>query len=278
MELFRGHFYNWYDTRDLHPLEPRYVSSVDSGNLAGHLVALGNSCRELTEKSLLGPHLLAGLEDAGRLLREALAEIADTPRTHIVTRKQLSNAVDRMMASLDPLPLDSVDWGIRFAEWRAHAQTVADIAQALAQERGDHPESELSIWAAAFKACVESHVRDAEILIPWARLDSKEIAGLPKAFESRRPSGSAIEPFLRAIPKLADAPDRFDAALRELSALRARLVKSLPADRDTIARIDALADAIRLSAADAGALVRRLSGYRSDGREHVPSDGLRFSV
>ena len=54
MELFRGHFYNWYDTRDLHPLEPRYVSSVDSGNLAGHLVALGNSCRELTKRTPLG--------------------------------------------------------------------------------------------------------------------------------------------------------------------------------------------------------------------------------
>src|SRR5216683_2347098 len=59
MELFRGHFYNWYDTRDLHPLEPRYVSSVDSGNLAGHLLALGNSCRELIENSSLGPQLLA---------------------------------------------------------------------------------------------------------------------------------------------------------------------------------------------------------------------------
>ncbi len=96
MELFRGHFYNWYDTRDLHPLEPRYVSSVDSGNLAGHLVALGNSCRELTKKSLLGARLLAGMEDATRLLGEALSGIADTRRTHTVTRKQLSNAVDRM--------------------------------------------------------------------------------------------------------------------------------------------------------------------------------------
>ena len=43
---FRGHFYNWYDTRDLRPLDPRYVSSVDSGNLAGHLIALANACRE----------------------------------------------------------------------------------------------------------------------------------------------------------------------------------------------------------------------------------------
>ena len=40
LELFRGHFYNWYETRDLRPLDPKYVSSVDSGNLAGHLIAL----------------------------------------------------------------------------------------------------------------------------------------------------------------------------------------------------------------------------------------------
>ena len=46
LERFRGHFYNWYDTRDLRPLDPRYVSSVDSGNLAGHLIALANACRE----------------------------------------------------------------------------------------------------------------------------------------------------------------------------------------------------------------------------------------
>ena len=62
------------------------------------------------------------MEDVTRLLGEALSGIADTPRTHIVTRKQLSNAVDRMAASLDSLPMDAVDWGIRFAEWRAHAQ------------------------------------------------------------------------------------------------------------------------------------------------------------
>ena len=43
-QRFRGHFYNWYDTRDLRPLDPRYVSSVDSGNLAGHLIALANAC------------------------------------------------------------------------------------------------------------------------------------------------------------------------------------------------------------------------------------------
>ena len=52
----------------------------------------------------------------------AIAKIADLPRTHLITRKQLSNAVDELMASLEPLPVDSLDWAIRFKEWSAHAQ------------------------------------------------------------------------------------------------------------------------------------------------------------
>ena len=46
LQRFRGHFYNWYDTRDLRPLDPRYVSSVDSGNLAAHLITVANAARE----------------------------------------------------------------------------------------------------------------------------------------------------------------------------------------------------------------------------------------
>ena len=40
LQRYRGHFYNWYDTRTLEPLRPLYVSTVDSGNLAGHLLTL----------------------------------------------------------------------------------------------------------------------------------------------------------------------------------------------------------------------------------------------
>ncbi|WP_323013047.1 GH36-type glycosyl hydrolase domain-containing protein [Devosia sp.] len=46
---YRGHFFNWYDTRDLRALDPAYVSSVDSGNLAGHLITLANTCEDWAE-------------------------------------------------------------------------------------------------------------------------------------------------------------------------------------------------------------------------------------
>jgi cyclic beta-1,2-glucan synthetase len=259
MELFRGHLFNWYDTRDLRPLEPKYVSSVDSGNLAGHLLALRNSCRELIEKSSLRPQILAGMEDPVWLLREAHAEKAGSLRTHIVTRKQLNNAIDTMAASLDSIPIDAFDWATRLVEWRAHAQAVADIAQSLVQELGDSPECELSVWSAALRVSVESHARDAEILIPLARLDSKRLALIAQLRRDQPPEWKAIEPFLHSVPNLADAPDRFDAALRELSTLRGRLLNRVPGDRDAVTWIDALAEALRLSALDATRLVRRLS-------------------
>ena len=259
LELFHGHFYNWYDTRELHPLKPQYVSSVDSGNLAGHLLALGNACRELRQKSTVGPNLLAGVDDAIRLLREALADIADTRRTHTVTRKQLSNAVDALASALDSLPVDAADWAARFVDLRACAHTVADIAQAWAQERGDAPDSELRAWADATRACVESHARDAEIFIPWMHLDSEELAAMAERPPDQAPEWVVIAPFFHSVPTLADAPERCEAALSELVALRARLLNNSPANSDTLARIDALAQAMRHSAADAAAPIRRLS-------------------
>jgi cyclic beta-1,2-glucan synthetase len=51
MRRFRGHFYNWYDLQDLRVLEPAYISTVDSGNLAGHLVALRQACLALGAKA-----------------------------------------------------------------------------------------------------------------------------------------------------------------------------------------------------------------------------------
>ncbi len=37
---WHGHLYNWYNVRTLQLLEPRYVSTVDSGNFAGHILVL----------------------------------------------------------------------------------------------------------------------------------------------------------------------------------------------------------------------------------------------
>jgi cyclic beta-1,2-glucan synthetase len=68
MERHHGHFLNWYDTRNLKPLLPRYVSTVDSGNLGVHLLALAQACIELSRD----PHDAQASHEALRLSRQRL--------------------------------------------------------------------------------------------------------------------------------------------------------------------------------------------------------------
>ncbi|HVJ48799.1 GH36-type glycosyl hydrolase domain-containing protein [Desulfitobacterium sp.] len=69
MEQWKGHFYNWYDTLTLQPLQPRYISTVDSGNLVVYLMTLSQGLRTLGEESLLQP-MISGLTDTFQLVRE----------------------------------------------------------------------------------------------------------------------------------------------------------------------------------------------------------------
>ena len=97
---FRGHFYNWYDTQDLRPLDPQYISSVDSGNLAGHLIALANACREWAAQPLTDERRLAGIADALALMREEAGRLREGRRTQTVTWRQLDEALAVLAANL----------------------------------------------------------------------------------------------------------------------------------------------------------------------------------
>jgi cyclic beta-1,2-glucan synthetase len=73
---YQGHLLNWYDTTNLQPLLPRYVSTVDSGNFAGCLVALKQGCREVASAPVLRAVAWEGLTDSLDLLEEALGSKA----------------------------------------------------------------------------------------------------------------------------------------------------------------------------------------------------------
>ena len=76
LERYRGHLYNWYDTRTLQPLHPQYVSSVDSGNLAGALLTLQAGLLELKHQPVLSPNAFQGLQDTLQVLGEQLPSLA----------------------------------------------------------------------------------------------------------------------------------------------------------------------------------------------------------
>src|SRR5262249_19930481 len=211
LERFRGHFYNWYETRERRPLDPKYVSTVDSGNLLGHLLTLAQGCHEQINRPLLDPEVLAGIGDTLQVLRETLETLADDRRTLTVTRKNLADAVEAVRAALEPVPANAREWGARFAQLEMLADTMTDIARTLAAERDDPAAREPAAWAEAVRSGVASHARDLETLLPWTRL-------------------AGAEPRLEVpVPTPVSAPDACEALLARVAdrASEAELVERL---------------------------------------------------
>jgi len=61
LEKWNGHFYNWYNIETLDPLLPKYVSTVDSGNFIGSLIALKNGLVEYKESLIFNENILDGI-------------------------------------------------------------------------------------------------------------------------------------------------------------------------------------------------------------------------
>lgn len=77
LERHEGHYLNWYDTKTLSPLHPKYVSTVDSGNLAAYLVAVRQACLEVPKSSVFDAAILRGIEDTILIVEHDLVEKGD---------------------------------------------------------------------------------------------------------------------------------------------------------------------------------------------------------
>ena len=161
---FRGHFYNWYDTANLEPLEPRYVSTVDSGNLAAHLIALRQACLEPLDEAVQMERSFDGIADTLELLRESAMVAAGRSQGRVVTSRQLQDAFEEARALLSPLPGSLTEWGERLGLLFQHAETLLDIVHALEQEGDEVRAARALEWAEALRDCVSSHARDGEAM------------------------------------------------------------------------------------------------------------------
>ncbi len=155
LQKFRGHLYNWYDTRDLRPLEPRYVSSVDSGNLAAHLIAMANACREWADSGLDDSASVAGIMDAVHLTRAALQALPREQRTHTITIKYLHNTLDALVGALREAAI-SPTTVVQLNSITAQAAALADSARALFNEQDDAAHGDLLYWAEAMLGSIDS--------------------------------------------------------------------------------------------------------------------------
>jgi cyclic beta-1,2-glucan synthetase len=120
----RGHLFNWYDLTDLHVLDPPYVSAVDSGNLAGHLLALAEGCSDLAAAGEANASRLSTI--AGRA--RALAMAMDFSLFYDPRRRLLSIGYDARTGLLDDSSYDLLASEARLASFIAVAKGDVPVA------------------------------------------------------------------------------------------------------------------------------------------------------
>ncbi len=178
LERYRGHFYNWYDTRTRSPLLPTYVSSVDSGNLAGHLLTLRAGLAALPDAPILCRRWRDGMQDTFDVLRETIGDELPAPVAEF--RKALDEA---SAAGADTL---ATAW----SQVELLVVRASGIAEHFAATADDSA-SDALFWARLLVAqCAE--IRDElGLLAPWL---------LPRA----RPSFGPDDPFAAGMPTLRE--------------------------------------------------------------------------
>ncbi len=180
MERHRGHLYNWYDTRTLKPLFPLYISSVDSGNLAGHLVALAAACQEWAEAPAV--HLQGdfdGLLDTVVILEESLEALPDDRRQLRPLRKRLRDRIGGMRRAVETIKHEPEMASIRTINLAVIAAELRKLTDTIHSETGSAKSEELAGWAAKLEATCEAHVHDAHS-------DQSNLAALRKRLELLR--------------------------------------------------------------------------------------------
>ncbi len=170
MERHRDHLLNWYDTRDLQPLPPRYVSTVDSGNLAASLLVLKQACLDLPGTPVLRWERWQGLLDALSFLEETMGNLK------LVGFSSAEHPIKRITEEIRTLVIQVRDAPEKWAHmWSLLAQRHwEDLNRSLTSFVDEEGENLEASTLADLRTCTDLvHVhlfqvqREIDILMPW---------------------------------------------------------------------------------------------------------------
>jgi cellobiose phosphorylase len=210
MRRFRGHWYNWYDLRDLQVMEPAYVSTVDSGNLAGHFVALRQACLGIADEPVFDGRtwraLRTGLLLAGERLRGTGATDTQASRG-LITAQAALRVAESALATADTAAPEAVLATVGPALERAWAA----LAPVPPPVDGSEPPAVWIEWALGLLREQETRLSGLELL-PTAGRDARPVARSEpwRAVAERSPAAAAL---LSRLEILADRADGYMHAM-----------------------------------------------------------------
>ncbi len=175
LDRYRGHFFNWYDTQSLEPLAPRYISSVDSGNLAAHLSTLQPGLLELIDAPILNPRWLEGIGDTWKTLTDALAAAPESGR-RLALPKPLSQFQQTLESArlLPPISLSEARGCLEALAAQAEeatreldTQTEAEAEAEAGAGAGTGAKDGITVWMHRLARQCRALLDDLLFLAPW---------------------------------------------------------------------------------------------------------------
>ena len=207
MDRHRGHFYNWYSTQTLKPLDPLYISTVDSGNLGGHLMTLHQGLVDLPNDKILRVNVYEGISDTLKILVGTVAPIVHSQAAAtklIQLQEYLEAAIDSHPTSLNAawICLD------RLASAATELVTILAAANPNVKDPASL-ESQVNWWARALARQCRGAVDDLTFLAPWVSMAGPphRLTGFPALHEipSLRQLEKLETDLLPAVEKLLGA-------------------------------------------------------------------------
>ena len=175
MERHRGHFFNWYDTETLQPLRPHYVSTVDSGNLAGQLLTLSSGLLALADQPLLPRGWCDGVGDSFGVLKESLRQDRITESAALAGT--LAHFEQVLQRCRDEPPLNSPAWHAMLSA--LHDAAMAILASVESKADAANNDDDGVHWARTLSQHCRAGRDELRLLVPSAAHDETWSTGMP---------------------------------------------------------------------------------------------------
>ncbi|MGE0521257.1 MAG: cellobiose phosphorylase, partial [Candidatus Binatia bacterium] len=223
LDRYRGHFLNWYGTAALDPLEPRYVSTVDSGNLVASLLIVKHACMELGSAPPVDGRQWGGFLDTLAVFQEVAEGLPNGGGTALL------GAIARLERWVSRCRAEPSSWRATIsAVLSEHLPALETQLVALLEPdpaRLSPPRlAELRRWSAALKEHLDRMQRELDLLMPWFNAWHQ----LPPFLTGELPERVAVAwgPLAAAssaLPSIAELPAVIRRAQQQLADLRRAL-------------------------------------------------------
>ncbi|MEO8085455.1 MAG: glucoamylase family protein [Bacteroidota bacterium] len=154
MERYKGHFFNWYDTNSLAPLLPKYISTVDSGNLVGHLLILKQGLLAIQNKKIINPNLFDGISDTLNLLADTLQ---DNEKEFLKQFKNNLQAAHHSGSSIH-------------SEIKSFLETLKTDFSAVLKNLNGNTKDETNRWKENLQKQLGNALEECQLFEPWVLL------------------------------------------------------------------------------------------------------------